>query len=261
MMTMCTGDEVNAAGRTGPLMTPNSMGAYWIADGKDYTLYVDGRRRAEVNLDRNEGVIHGRQRWLRKSPQEFVDGSPATDIIADVERRLGFPALAIVNRDGELLHGLREEIQARADLFRNLHLEPSDDPVGDAAEMLELAHGCLNQAAIDRTLCNRGSDSRDFCAKAGNLLKAHGRITAEVAAAIGDAQRALDDAVQRQSDPLEAEFDEAQTFLKRAGGLAELYGERSVSRALNGDSQSGDRKISEDGSRRPRNQRNFGHQF
>jgi hypothetical protein len=204
-------------------MSGRDNSAYWVADESFFTLYVNGRVRAEADAFLNHGVIYGPGRLLRKPEEETVVLALTVVIIEEIERRLGLGDLVIFDMAGMPVREARQRLRDDARSFENFDRRPSDDPVREASKMLEKAHAALNNAAVRGQLCDRSAAARDLCAAAMRKLSEDRGLTSGVVAALAEGKETLDAAIHDRARLDRIGLIEAQACLNRAAGLADIY--------------------------------------
>ncbi len=209
-------------------MIRKPTGAYWIADGHQFTLFVDGHRRAEADVTFNHAVVYGPPRLFRKPVEENLIAGMSAVIVAEIERKLGLGDVPILTKEGASQDSVRLQMQDSARSFENASHQPSPDPRGEAAWMLRKAHSALNEAAVAADLCDGSAAARDLCARATKLLKEHRGISPDAAAAVREAESMLIDAIGGDAVHRNIRLTEARIYLGRAAGLADIYGEKEA---------------------------------
>ena len=121
----------------------------WIADGTKLTLHAGRKIRAEADAFLNIGVIRTPRGWFRSDGETRIIVDVAKVIVAQVERKLGFGELPIIDARGSALPEVRQAMEEHARGFENFYHRPSNDPPGEAKQSIDLAFDALNEAARD----------------------------------------------------------------------------------------------------------------
>jgi hypothetical protein len=167
---------------------------FWHTQGDhSLVLWIDGRRRAEVDYWFNCGQIVRTPRVFQREEPEHVVLPLEQSIVGEVERRLGLRAPAPIIGDAGLpVPELRSEIEDQARYYREKRYLDIPHPRQKIIDLLTEAHDRLNDAASLRVLDRTANDARFLC---------------------GEALRELEKAAPRQPNPFS---DRAVAAIKNA---------------------------------------------
>jgi hypothetical protein len=140
--------------------------AFWRTEGRQLVLWVDGRRRANVDPVFNQGEVIKPGRPFQRPETEPVVTPRSRSILGDVEARLGLRAAVIIADSGKPDHELRAKIEHRADFHRKRNYPDTHDPKQEAVHFLVNACGDLTKAAAHGELDGSANDARFHCSEA-----------------------------------------------------------------------------------------------
>jgi len=204
-----------------------AKGAYWVGDDTNYTLYVDGQKRAEADTLFNFAVIYRSRGMFRKPETETLVTDLSKPIVAEVESRLAYSALPVLDKDGRPLADARTQMEEESRYYAEKKYLETDHPARDARALLDRAHHALNIVARESHLNSQGANARDLCAKARlSLGEGDDRaLSKDAAAVIKDAAQATADSLGKEPLHHHIKLSEAKFWCDRAAQLAARYGE------------------------------------